>query len=77
MEVLGVLDEISEAHQISNAGVALAWIMNRPGVTAPIASATKSSHLKAFDEAVSVNLSEQEIEERFKNYQKVFGKLYF
>ena len=61
MEVLGVLDEISEAHQISNAGVALAWIMNRPGVTAPIASATKSSHLKAFDEAVSVNLSEQEM----------------
>ncbi|MAN27543.1 MULTISPECIES: aldo/keto reductase [Mesonia] len=61
LEVLGVLDEISEAHQISNAGVALAWIMNRPGVTAPIASATKSSHLKAFDEAVSVNLSEQEM----------------
>lgn len=61
-KVLHALDEISEEHGISNAGVALAWIINRPGITAAIASATKSSHLTAFEEATSVNLSQEEMD---------------
>nr|WP_255584710.1 hypothetical protein [Zunongwangia sp. SCSIO 43204] len=36
--------------------------MNRPGITAAIASATKSSHLKAFEEATSVKLSNENME---------------
>ncbi|WBL20885.1 aldo/keto reductase [Zunongwangia sp. HRR-M8] len=59
--ILKSLDEVSEEHGISNAGVALAWIINRPGITAAIASATKSSHLKAFEEATSVNLTEEDM----------------
>jgi aryl-alcohol dehydrogenase-like predicted oxidoreductase len=61
LEILNKLDEISENHKISNAGVALAWVMAQPGITAPIASATKSSHLNAFQEAVEVDLTEKEI----------------
>jgi aryl-alcohol dehydrogenase-like predicted oxidoreductase len=61
LEILDALDQISEKHEVSNAAIALAWIMNRPGVTAPIASATKSSHLIAFDEAISLNLSDNEM----------------
>ena len=60
--ILKSLDEVSEEHGISNAGVALAWIINRPGITAAIASATKSSHLNAFDEAVSVQLSKADMD---------------
>jgi aryl-alcohol dehydrogenase-like predicted oxidoreductase len=61
-KVLKSLDEISEKHNISQAGVALAWLMKRPGVSVPIASATKSSHLKSFTEAIEVSLSKEDIE---------------
>ncbi len=61
-KVLKSLDEISEKHSISQAGVALAWLMKRPGVSAPIASATKSSHLKSFTEAIEVSLSKEDME---------------
>ena len=61
LEILDALDKISEEHQVTNAAVALAWLMNRPGVTAPIASATKSSHIKAFDQAIQLKLSEEEM----------------
>ncbi|OEY73577.1 aldo/keto reductase [Salegentibacter salarius] len=60
--VLKSLDQISEKHNISQAGVALAWLMKRPGVSAPIASATKSSHLKSFTEATEVSLSKEDME---------------
>lgn len=60
LQVLDTLDEIAKTHQVSNAAVALAWIMQKPGITAPIASATKSKHLTAFTEAVKLELSEQE-----------------
>ena len=61
-KVLKSLDQISEKHNISQAGVALAWLMKRPGVSAPIASATKSSHLKSFSEAIEVSLSKEDME---------------
>ncbi len=61
LKVLDNLDSISKAHNVSNAAVALRWIMNRPGITAPIASATRSSHLKAFEEAVNLKLSGEEM----------------
>src|SRR5690625_4514387 len=51
--ILKTLDEISEEHNTSNAAVALAWILNRPHVTSAIASATKESHLNAFDDALN------------------------
>lgn len=60
--ILKALDEISEEHNISNAGVALAWILNRPNVTTSIASATKESHLDAFDEALNVALTPEEMQ---------------
>ncbi len=68
-KTLEVLDSISKEHGVSNAAVALRWIMQRPAITAPIASATKSSHLKAFQEAVDLKLSEEEMERL--NFQKL------
>ncbi|MCA1405682.1 aldo/keto reductase [Ensifer sp. IC3342] len=61
MRILGVLDEIAEETGAKQAEIALAWIIARKGVTAPIASATnleqlaslvKSAELKLSDEAV-------------------------
>lgn len=58
--ILKALDEISAAHNVSQAAIALAWQFTSPFVTAPIASATKPHHLNAFKEAVSVSLSEDQ-----------------
>ena len=60
--ILKVLDEISAERNVSQAAIALAWIMNRPQITAPIASATKASHLKSFEQAVNLDLSEEEMQ---------------
>jgi aryl-alcohol dehydrogenase-like predicted oxidoreductase len=40
MRILAALDAVSSRQQASCAEVALAWIMAKPGITAPIASAT-------------------------------------
>lgn len=61
LRLLKIQDEIANEHQVSNAAVALAWLMQRPGITAPIASATKESHLVAFEEAVNIELSNEEM----------------
>lgn len=54
--ILKALDTIADKHGISQAGVALAWLIAQDNVTAPIASATKASHLQAFTEAANTNL---------------------
>ncbi|MGY5849676.1 aldo/keto reductase [Salegentibacter sp. F14] len=56
-KVLEALDKISKVHEVSQAAVALGWLMQRPGVDAPIASATKSAHLDAFKEAIDLQLT--------------------
>ena len=61
LKIISTLDDISRSHEVSNAGVALAWLIQRPGITAPIASATKPSHLKSFQEAINLKLSEDEM----------------
>ncbi|MCB7479951.1 aldo/keto reductase [Christiangramia sediminis] len=60
--VLKSLKDISANYNISQAAVALRWIMQRPGITAPIASATKSEHLKSFEEAVDNELTTEEMD---------------
>jgi aryl-alcohol dehydrogenase-like predicted oxidoreductase len=59
--VLAALDEIGSAHGANPTQVALAWLMARPGITAPIASATSIRQLEDLLGAVKLNLSEEEI----------------
>lgn len=69
--VLKALDEVAEEHNASNAGVALAWILNRPQITTAIASATKESHLNSFEEAIHLRLSKEDMNKlnNASNYQ--------
>jgi aryl-alcohol dehydrogenase-like predicted oxidoreductase len=53
--------QIAAARGIPRAQVALAWLLQRPVVTAPIIGATKLQHLTEASEALSVKLSPQEI----------------
>ena len=61
--ILDALDEVAEKHEISQAGVSLAWLINKPAVTAPIASATKERHLDAFVEAVNTQLTDGDMQQ--------------
>jgi len=56
-KILKALDEVAQQHSVSAATVALAWIMHRPSITAPIASATSIAQLDQLTEAVNLHLS--------------------
>lgn len=60
--ILKALDQISLTRDISPAAVSLAWLIQNPKITAPIASATSKSQLKAFAEAMQTELTEGEME---------------
>ncbi|GLQ48224.1 oxidoreductase [Dyella lipolytica] len=62
LKVLAALDEIAAAHKATVAQVALAWLMARPGITAPIASATSVEQLQELVGAVKLSLAANEIE---------------
>ena len=59
-----VVDRISEIAQrrgVSNSQVALAWILSRPGVAAPIVGASKLPHLEDALAALDIRLDDGEI----------------
>lgn len=61
LNVLKVLDEISAKYEITQASVALAWLLANPLVTAPIVSATNKSQLKTLFAAPELQLSSDDI----------------
>ena len=60
LRILGALDQVSQRHGTQPAVVALAWLIGREGVTAPIASATSVEQLKSFSDAAALVLSEND-----------------
>ncbi|SMO63966.1 Aldo/keto reductase family protein [Gracilimonas mengyeensis] len=59
--ILSALDQLAEKHEVTQAGIALAWLIHKDNVTAPIASATKKDHLSAFVEATETELSSEDM----------------
>jgi aryl-alcohol dehydrogenase-like predicted oxidoreductase len=59
--VLKALDQIAASHKATPAQVALAWLIARPSVTAPIASATSVDQLHDIIKASQLKLSAPEI----------------
>ena len=53
--------EVAAARGVPAAQVALAWLLHKPGVTAPIVGATKLGHLEDALAAASLSLSDDEI----------------
>ena len=60
--LLRALDAIAQTHAAKPAEVALAWLIARDGVTAPIASATSLEQLESFVRAAQLKLSAEEIQ---------------
>lgn len=61
LRVLAALDEVASAHKASTAQVALAWLLAKPELTAPIASATSLPQLEELLGAVRVKLSHDDV----------------
>jgi aryl-alcohol dehydrogenase-like predicted oxidoreductase len=53
--------EVAERHGVPRSNVALAWLLQKPPVVAPIVGATKTSHLEEAVGALSVHLTEEEV----------------
>ena len=60
--------EVASARGIPRAQVAMAWLLGRPGVTAPIVGVTRASHLDDAVAALDVELTKQETEQLEKPY---------
>ena len=60
--ILEALDAVAKQHQSTPARVALAWLIARPSITAPIASATSAGQLTELIEATRLQLDQASIE---------------
>jgi aryl-alcohol dehydrogenase-like predicted oxidoreductase len=59
--VVDRVGEVAERLGVSRARLALAWLLHKPVVTAPIVGATKPHHLEEAVAALAVKLPEAEI----------------
>ena len=59
--ILEALDHVAAVHKAKLAEVALAWAMARPGVTAPIASATSVKQVESLVRATALSLTAADI----------------
>jgi aryl-alcohol dehydrogenase-like predicted oxidoreductase len=62
LEVVQAVRKVAEDIDRKPAEVALAWLLSRPGVTAPIIGATKIDHLETAVKALEVKLSPEQVE---------------
>jgi aryl-alcohol dehydrogenase-like predicted oxidoreductase len=61
LNILKALDAVGAQHQARPAEIALAWLMAREGVTAPIASATSIAQVESFAKAANLFLTTDDI----------------
>ena len=62
-KILEALDHISKQYNTTQASIAITWLIARPSVTAPIASATTIDQLNSLMNAVQLKLSDESVEE--------------
>jgi aryl-alcohol dehydrogenase-like predicted oxidoreductase len=69
LAIVDAVTEIARAHEVPNMQVALAWVLRHPAITSPIIGATKPHHLDDAVAALSVKLSDDEMERLRKLYK--------
>jgi len=67
--VVDRLTEIATKRGVQNSQVALAWILAKPGVSAPIIGASKMAHLDQAIEALKIHLDESEMKALEEPYE--------
>lgn len=63
------VSKVAEAHGAPMAQIALAWVLSKPSVTAPIIGATKPHHLEDAIAALSIQLAPEEIRQLEEPYR--------
>lgn len=61
LRILAALDEVAQAHDTVPAVIALAWLIQRKSITAPIASATSLEQLAELARSVEITLTADQI----------------
>ena len=61
LKILHALDEVSAKYNTSPGSIALAWLIARPSVSAPISSATNKQQLQELMRAVNLELDAEDI----------------
>jgi aryl-alcohol dehydrogenase (NADP+) len=59
--IIARVTEIAAQRSVAPAQVALAWLLKKPGVVAPIVGASKAQHVRDAVAAIEVELSTEEI----------------
>ena len=60
-QILKALDEVAAQQKSTCGSIAIAWLLHRPSVTAPIASATNLQQLDSLIKSVDIKLSKEQI----------------
>jgi aryl-alcohol dehydrogenase (NADP+) len=63
------VEELAKKKGVKPAQIALAWILNKPGVAAPIIGATKMPHLEQAVAALEIELTDEDMESLEELYQ--------
>jgi aryl-alcohol dehydrogenase (NADP+) len=61
--------EVAKAHGVTGSQVALAWLLNKPHIAAPIIGATKMDHLEQAIAALDIQLSDEDVKRLEEPYQ--------
>ncbi len=67
-DVVNAVAEVAAERGVPPAQIALAWLLHRPGVTAPIVGATRASHVEDALAAVKLELTEDEMRRLEEHY---------
>jgi 1-deoxyxylulose-5-phosphate synthase len=68
-QIVERLSALAEQQAVSNAQLAMAWLLHKPGVTAPIIGASKLKHLEEAVAALEISLSGEEMTRLEELYQ--------
>ncbi|KAF5346876.1 hypothetical protein D9756_010574 [Leucocoprinus leucothites] len=70
-EIIKRVEEIAKKKGVSMAQVSLAWVMSKPGVTAPIVGTTSLDNLNDLIGSVNVELTPEEIKQLEEPYKPI------
>jgi 1-deoxyxylulose-5-phosphate synthase len=68
-DVVDRVAELAAEHDVQAAQIALAWLLHKPGVTAPIIGATKLAHVEAAVAATELTLTPAELAQLEQAYE--------
>jgi aryl-alcohol dehydrogenase (NADP+) len=68
-EVAERVQEVAQMRGVTGSQIALAWLLDKPHITAPIIGATKLEHLEQSIAALDISLSEDEVKSLEALYQ--------